>query len=60
LPEGLTETTLYMSGTLRSWIHYCNLRRDNGTQIEHSKIADLCWDILGTHFPDVIVAVDGM
>ena len=58
LPEGLTETTLYMAGTLRSWIHYCDLRRGNGTQIEHSEVADRCWDILGTHFPDVVSAVE--
>lgn len=58
LPEGLTETTLYMSGTLRSWIHYCDLRRANGTQAEHMEVAERCWDILGTHFPDVIAAVE--
>lgn len=58
LPEGLTETTLYMSGTLRSWVHYCDLRRANGTQKEHMDVADLCWDVLGTHFPDVIKAVE--
>ena len=39
LPEGLTATTLYMAGTLRSWIHYCQLRMANGTQKEHQKIA---------------------
>jgi thymidylate synthase (FAD) len=53
LPEGLTSTTLYMAGTLRSWIHYCQLRMSNGTQKEHQKIAELCWDIVGTHFPSV-------
>ena len=58
LPEGLTETTLYMSGTLRSWIHYCDLRRGHGTQAEHMEVAERCWDILGTHFPDVIAAVE--
>ena len=46
LPEGNTETTLYMAGTLRSWIHYCKLRRANGTQLEHIKIADQCWEYL--------------
>ena len=60
LPEGLTETTVYMSGTLRSWVHYCQLRRIEGTQKEHMDVADMCWDILGVHFPDVIKAVDGM
>lgn len=58
LPEGLTETTLYMAGTLRSWIHYCELRRGHGTQKEHIEVADKCWEILGVHFPDVIKAVE--
>jgi thymidylate synthase (FAD) len=53
LPEGLTNTTIYMSGTLRSWIHYCQLRMSNGTQKEHQEIAEKCWDIVGTHFPNV-------
>ena len=57
LPEGLTETTLYMSGTLRSWIHYCNLRCANGTQAEHMDVADKCWEIIGVHFPDVVTAI---
>lgn len=58
LPEGNTETTLYMSGTLRSWIHYCKLRRANGTQKEHMVIANRCWDVLSQHFPDVAKAVE--
>lgn len=58
LPEGLTETTLYMAGTLRSWVHYCELRRGHGTQKEHIEVADKCWEILGVHFPDVIKAVE--
>jgi len=53
LPEGNTETTLYMSGTLRSWIHYCELRMGNGTQKEHREVAEGCWDIITHHFPDV-------
>jgi len=56
LPEGLTETTLYMAGSLRSWIHYCDLRRANGTQKEHMIVADQCWDIIGVHFPDIVKA----
>jgi len=51
LPEGLTETTLYMSGTLRSWIHYIDLRTDVGTQKEHRIIAEQCKDIVLHHFP---------
>ena len=58
LPEGLTETTLYMSGTLRSWVHYCQLRMANGTQKEHMDVAKIAWDILRVHFPDVIAAVE--
>jgi thymidylate synthase (FAD) len=58
LPEGNTETTLYMSGTLRSWIHYCKLRMSNGTQKEHMIIAEQCWDVLSQHFPDVAKAVE--
>ncbi len=58
LPEGLTGTTLYMAGTLRSWIHYCQLRKANGTQKEHQIIAESAWDIIGTHFPSVIKAYD--
>jgi len=58
LPEGLTETTLYMSGTLRSWIHYCDLRMGNGTQPEHMQVAKKCWEILNAHFPDVISAME--
>ena len=58
LPEGLTETTLYMAGTLRSWIHYCELRRGHGTQIEHMQVADLCWEVLKTHFAEICAAVE--
>ena len=58
LPEGNTMSTLYMSGTLRSWIHYCELRRGNGTQLEHAEIADKCWEIIGVHFPDIVEALN--
>lgn len=58
LPEGLTQSTLYMAGSLRSWIHYCELRRGNGTQKEHAIIADKCWDIIGYHFPDIVKALE--
>ena len=60
LPEGLTNTTLYMAGTLRSWIHYCQLRRGHGTQEEHMRVANLCWEILRTHFADICDAVEEM
>lgn len=58
LPEGLTETTLYMAGTLRSWVHYCELRRGHGTQAEHMRVADQAWEILKGHFPDVAEALE--
>lgn len=51
LPEGLTPSVMYMSGSLRSWIHYCTLRMKNGTQKEHADIAKQCWDIITTEFP---------
>lgn len=51
LPEGLTQTTLYMAGSLRSWIHYIDLRAANGTQKEHMIIAEQCKTIVLEHFP---------
>jgi len=54
LPEGNTESVLYMAGSLRSWIHYCELRRGNGTQKEHMIVANQCWDIIKAHFPEVV------
>ena len=53
LPEGNTKSVLYMAGTLRSWIHYCELRSAHGTQKEHQKIAQECWKIVSEHFPDI-------
>ncbi len=58
LPEGMTSTTMYMHGTLRSWIHYCRLRMGNGTQKEHMKIAEKAWLILRSHFRDICDAVE--
>ena len=46
LPEGLTMSRMYMNGTLRSWIHYCDLRCGNGTQKEHRQVAEACKGIL--------------
>lgn len=51
LPEGLTETKMYMNGTIRSWIHYCELRCGNGTQAEHKEIADQVKAILLQQLP---------
>ena len=51
LPEGLTKTTLYMNGTLRSWVHYIELRSANGTQKEHMLIAHECAKVIAKIFP---------
>jgi len=51
LPEGLTESRLYMNGTLRSWIHFIELRSANGTQKEHQLIAKECAKVIATVFP---------
>jgi thymidylate synthase (FAD) len=51
LPEGLTVSRLYMNGTLRSWIHYIQLRSENGTQKEHREIAQKCAEVIATVFP---------
>ena len=53
LPEGLTKTTLYMNGTIRSWIHYIELRGANGTQKEHMQIAHACADAIAKIFPNI-------
>jgi len=53
LPEGLTVSRLYMAGSLRSWVHYCQLRCANGTQKEHREIAIDCWYNLIKEFPSL-------
>ena len=60
LPEGNTESVMIMSGSLRSWVHYCELRMDKATQKEHRIVAEQCWDIISHHFPDVKAAMDSM
>ena len=50
-------TKLYMNGTLRSWMHYCDLRCGNGTQYEHKLIADQAKHLVATHFPIVYNAM---
>ena len=51
LPEGLIMSRMYMSGTLRSWIHYIQLRSGNGTQKEHMEIAKECAKVIAEVFP---------
>lgn len=54
LPEGLMESKLYMNGTIRSWVHYIELRRENGTQLEHQFIAIECAKVISKIFPIII------
>jgi thymidylate synthase (FAD) len=51
LPEGLIESRLYMNGTLRSWIHFIELRSANGTQKEHQEVALACAEAIANIFP---------
>jgi thymidylate synthase (FAD) len=51
LPEGNTVSKLYMNGTIRSWLHYIQLRSGNGTQQEHIEIAKKCAEVIATVFP---------
>jgi len=51
LPEGLTVSRLYMNGTLRSWIHFIELRSANGTQKEHQQVARECAKVIAEVFP---------
>jgi thymidylate synthase (FAD) len=51
LPEGLTVSRLYMNGTLRSWIHFIDLRSGNGTQKEHMEVARECAKVIAEVFP---------
>jgi thymidylate synthase (FAD) len=57
LPQ-TTETTLYMTGNCRSWVHYICLRSDNGTQLEHQYVALKAKEIFKEHFPSVSEALD--
>jgi thymidylate synthase (FAD) len=51
MPEGMTMSKLYMNGTVRSWIHYIQLRSGNGTQKEHREVAIECANIIEPIFP---------
>jgi thymidylate synthase (FAD) len=51
LPEGNTVSRLYMNGTLRSWIHFIELRSANGTQKEHQEVAQACAQVIAQIFP---------
>lgn len=58
LPEGMTTTRMYMNGSLRSWIHYIQLRTANGTQKEHSAVANECANVIATIFPMIMDFVE--
>lgn len=53
LPEGLTMSKMYMNGTLRSWLHYIDIRCDKATQKEHREVAEKCRDIIFNLFPSI-------
>lgn len=53
LPEGMTTSVLYMSGTIRSWIHYCQERTKEGAQKEHREVATYCKNLILDHFPSL-------
>ena len=53
LPEGMTMSTMYMNGTLRSWLHYIDIRCDKATQKEHREVAEQCRDIIFAEFPSI-------
>lgn len=58
LPEGMTVSRMYMSGTLRSWLHYVDLRTGNGTQWEHRLVAEEVYHILWNEVPSIMKAFD--
>jgi thymidylate synthase (FAD) len=58
LPEGLIESRIYMNGTLRSWVHFIELRSANGTQKEHQLIAKECACVIAKIFPMVAEFVE--
>lgn len=60
LPEGMTLSRMYMNGTLRSWIHYCQLRTSNGTQKEHRAVAVMAWQEILKVFPSLSELEIGM
>jgi len=51
-------TRIYMTGSVRSWVHYIELRSAHGTQKEHMEIAEMCKDIFSTQFPTVAEALE--
>lgn len=58
LPEGNTPTKLFLNGNLRLFLHYADVRRGNGTQLEHIDIANKIWDATKEYFPIITNAVE--
>ena len=59
LPEGMAMSRMYMNGTLRSWLHYIEVRTDPSTQKEHRDVAEACKTVLATLCPSILGAMDG-
>ena len=59
LPEGLTVSTMYMAGSLRSFIHWIEVRTDPSTQKEHREVAFSAWNEIAKHFPSIVSAIVG-
>lgn len=59
LPEGMTMSTMYMNGTLRSWLHYIDIRCDKATQKEHREVAEQCRGIIFELFPSIKEVLNG-
>jgi len=59
LPEGLTMSKMYMNGTLRSWLHYIDIRCDLATQKEHREVAEQCRAIIFAQFPSIEDVLNG-
>ena len=53
LPEGMTYSRMYMNGTLRSWLHYIDIRCDKATQKEHREVAEQCRTVISNLFPSL-------
>ena len=58
LPEGNTMSRMYMKGSMRSWIHYCKLRKGSGTQLEHSMLIPKIRDELEKYFPNIVAMME--
>ncbi len=56
LPEGMTPSKMYFNGNIRSWLHYCDVRKGNGTQKEHQVIAEAAWGVLRQVVPACVEA----